>query len=249
MPPERLSALDASFLTVEGPSAHMHVGWAATFEPPEHGPRPELRRPVRPHRRAARAAPRASASGSPPTRSGSTRRCGSTPRTSTPPSTSTAPRRRTCRSSPTRCCRSRCAATARCGSSGSPTGCATAASGSSARPTTAWSTASRRSSSARCCSTPRPTPEPPAEDAHRLAARPRPPRARAARARRLGPHARAARPAAPPARARPRAARDPRLRAAHGPRARRRGAAGRAGEPRSTSPARRTATSPRRGGR
>ena len=40
MPPQRLSALDASFLAVEGPSAHMHVGWAATFEPPEHGPRP-----------------------------------------------------------------------------------------------------------------------------------------------------------------------------------------------------------------
>src|SRR3954462_104051 len=41
MPPERLSALDASFLTVEGPSAHMHVGWAATFEPPAEGPRPD----------------------------------------------------------------------------------------------------------------------------------------------------------------------------------------------------------------
>ena len=40
MPPERLSALDASFLAVEGPSAHMHVGWAATFTPPAHGPRP-----------------------------------------------------------------------------------------------------------------------------------------------------------------------------------------------------------------
>src|SRR3954453_3066007 len=38
MPPERLSALDASFLAVEGPSAHMHVGWAATFEPPVDRP-------------------------------------------------------------------------------------------------------------------------------------------------------------------------------------------------------------------
>jgi WS/DGAT/MGAT family acyltransferase len=36
MPPERLSALDASFLAVESPSAHMHVGWAATFEPAAH---------------------------------------------------------------------------------------------------------------------------------------------------------------------------------------------------------------------
>jgi diacylglycerol O-acyltransferase len=31
----RLSALDDSFLAVENPSAHMHVGWAATFRPPE----------------------------------------------------------------------------------------------------------------------------------------------------------------------------------------------------------------------
>ena len=32
----RLSALDASFLDVETPAAHMHVGWAATFTPAEH---------------------------------------------------------------------------------------------------------------------------------------------------------------------------------------------------------------------
>jgi diacylglycerol O-acyltransferase len=31
----RLSALDDSFLAVENPNAHMHVGWAATFRPPE----------------------------------------------------------------------------------------------------------------------------------------------------------------------------------------------------------------------
>jgi diacylglycerol O-acyltransferase len=37
---ERLSALDASFLAVEGPTAPMHVGWVATFDPPEDGPRP-----------------------------------------------------------------------------------------------------------------------------------------------------------------------------------------------------------------
>ena len=55
MPPQRLSALDASFLAVESPSAHMHVGWAATFEPPEDGPRPELRR------RCSRTSPAASA--------------------------------------------------------------------------------------------------------------------------------------------------------------------------------------------
>ena len=30
----RLSPLDASFLAVETPTAHMHVGWAAIFEPP-----------------------------------------------------------------------------------------------------------------------------------------------------------------------------------------------------------------------
>ena len=42
MPTERLSALDASFLTVESPSAHMHVGWAATFAPPADGPPPSF---------------------------------------------------------------------------------------------------------------------------------------------------------------------------------------------------------------
>jgi diacylglycerol O-acyltransferase / wax synthase len=36
----RLSALDDSFLAVENPSAHMHVGWAATFRPPEGRPAP-----------------------------------------------------------------------------------------------------------------------------------------------------------------------------------------------------------------
>ena len=36
--PERLSALDASFLAVESPLAPMHVGWVATFDPPEDGP-------------------------------------------------------------------------------------------------------------------------------------------------------------------------------------------------------------------
>jgi diacylglycerol O-acyltransferase / wax synthase len=37
MPAERLSALDASFLAVETPTAHMHVGWASIFEPTEDG--------------------------------------------------------------------------------------------------------------------------------------------------------------------------------------------------------------------
>jgi diacylglycerol O-acyltransferase len=36
----RLSALDASFLAVESPTAPMHVGWVSSFEPPEDGPRP-----------------------------------------------------------------------------------------------------------------------------------------------------------------------------------------------------------------
>jgi WS/DGAT/MGAT family acyltransferase len=40
MPDPRLSPLDASFLEVESATAHMHVGWAATFLPPEDGPRP-----------------------------------------------------------------------------------------------------------------------------------------------------------------------------------------------------------------
>jgi diacylglycerol O-acyltransferase len=37
----RLSPLDASFLAVESPTAHMHVGWAACFRPPE-GRRPRF---------------------------------------------------------------------------------------------------------------------------------------------------------------------------------------------------------------
>jgi diacylglycerol O-acyltransferase len=40
VPLTRLSPLDASFLAVETPSAHMHVGWAAVFEPPEERPKP-----------------------------------------------------------------------------------------------------------------------------------------------------------------------------------------------------------------
>ena len=36
--PERLSALDASFLAVESPLAPMHVGWVASFDPPDDGP-------------------------------------------------------------------------------------------------------------------------------------------------------------------------------------------------------------------
>ena len=40
MSAERLSALDASFLAVERPDAPMHVGWVATFDAPEQGPRP-----------------------------------------------------------------------------------------------------------------------------------------------------------------------------------------------------------------
>jgi diacylglycerol O-acyltransferase len=40
MPRTRLTALDTSFLEVESPSAHMHVGWAALFAPPVNGPKP-----------------------------------------------------------------------------------------------------------------------------------------------------------------------------------------------------------------
>jgi diacylglycerol O-acyltransferase len=36
----RLSALDASFLEIESPTAHMHVGWVATFLPPADGTKP-----------------------------------------------------------------------------------------------------------------------------------------------------------------------------------------------------------------
>ena len=36
----RLSALDASFLEIESSTAHMHVGWVATFLPPADGTMP-----------------------------------------------------------------------------------------------------------------------------------------------------------------------------------------------------------------
>ena len=45
----RLSPLDDSFMGLEGPTAHMHVGWTALFEPPIDRPRPsfeELRRHI-----------------------------------------------------------------------------------------------------------------------------------------------------------------------------------------------------------
>ena len=39
---QRLSPLDAAFLSVESPTAHMHVGWAAVFTPPEGAVRPSF---------------------------------------------------------------------------------------------------------------------------------------------------------------------------------------------------------------
>jgi WS/DGAT/MGAT family acyltransferase len=42
MPDARLSALDASFLAVEKPTAHMHVGWASVFDPPADSSRPSF---------------------------------------------------------------------------------------------------------------------------------------------------------------------------------------------------------------
>ena len=40
MTPSRLSPLDTSFLRVETPTAHMHVGWVALFSPPKDRPAP-----------------------------------------------------------------------------------------------------------------------------------------------------------------------------------------------------------------
>jgi WS/DGAT/MGAT family acyltransferase len=42
MKQERLSALDSSFLRVESPTAHMHVGWAARFGAPDEGTSPSF---------------------------------------------------------------------------------------------------------------------------------------------------------------------------------------------------------------
>jgi diacylglycerol O-acyltransferase len=41
---QRLSALDASFLEVESPTAHMHVGWVALFRPPANSEPPTFAR-------------------------------------------------------------------------------------------------------------------------------------------------------------------------------------------------------------
>lgn len=43
MPATRLSPLDSSFLQVESPTAHMHVGWVALFSPPKGRPRPSFK--------------------------------------------------------------------------------------------------------------------------------------------------------------------------------------------------------------
>ena len=130
--PERLSALDASFLAVESPLAPMHVGWVASFDPPDGGPT-DRRGADRPHRGAAWSTPTATARSWPTCRSASTTRCGSTTRTSIPRATSTRPTA----TSSTRCSPRRCRATARCGRCGSRA----TRRRSSARPTTAWSTA------------------------------------------------------------------------------------------------------------
>src|SRR5437868_12870001 len=42
MPDTRLTPLDASFLEVESSTAHMHVGWAATFAAPREGRKPRF---------------------------------------------------------------------------------------------------------------------------------------------------------------------------------------------------------------
>ena len=42
MSSQRLSALDASFLAVETPTAHMHVGWVAVFSAPADGRLPSF---------------------------------------------------------------------------------------------------------------------------------------------------------------------------------------------------------------
>lgn len=42
--PKRLSALDAMFLELERPHAHMHVGWSAILDPPPGGGAPSYER-------------------------------------------------------------------------------------------------------------------------------------------------------------------------------------------------------------
>ena len=88
MTAERLSALDASFLAVEGPRTPMHVGWVALLDAPEDEPRPGHggARPRTSQRRlrGRDALPPAPGRAS---RSGCTSRCGSTTPASTPRAT------------------------------------------------------------------------------------------------------------------------------------------------------------------
>ena len=94
----RLSALDASFLAVETPTAHMHVGWAATLVSSRAGPTSELPAAARSHRAAAgaRAAlpPEARTRPARPARAGVGRRPGVLRRSSRLPGTRPARRPR-----------------------------------------------------------------------------------------------------------------------------------------------------------
>jgi diacylglycerol O-acyltransferase / wax synthase len=58
MPARRLSSLDAAFLNVETPSAHMHVGFAAAFDPRDGGRPPGFPRLLEHIRRRLCRAPR-----------------------------------------------------------------------------------------------------------------------------------------------------------------------------------------------
>ena len=164
--PARLSPLDASFLEVETPTAHMHVGWVAVLRSARGGPAAELRGASRSHRRppAAGAALQAELRTVPLGLSApvwvddlgfdsarhviQARLATSSARSSTTCMSEPLPRDRPL-------WQMRLAERTR----------RRARSASSARPTTAWSTGSPRSSSARCCSTRarRPSAPPPAE--------------------------------------------------------------------------------------
>ena len=89
MADDRLSSLDTSFLEVETPAAHMHVGWAALFGVPEARPRPSFDQLLRAHRQsdgaraALPAALRRRSRSAPPTPSGWTTRSSRSSVTST----------------------------------------------------------------------------------------------------------------------------------------------------------------------
>ncbi len=151
---DRLTAVDASFIAQEGPTAHMHVGAVMIFE----GAAPDYDHLADHVRSRLHLVPRFRQKlAFPPVETGRPLWIDDASfnleyhvRDTALPAPA---RRRSSALSPRACTRRPWTAPSRCGRCGSCTGSTAAASRSSPRPTTRSSTASRASTSPRCCST------------------------------------------------------------------------------------------------